>query len=111
MLRNIDLNVGDELYKVRDGEKLGYYKIVVTKKYEISGKKIKYEYYAKGRGCKRPTKFFVGVKILAYKYLFYTDKMDMLVDFLTNDIFQDKKPSPMIVEELESAKLKDEYFV
>jgi len=111
MLRNIDLNIGDELYKVRDGEKLGYYKIVITKKFEISGKKIKYEYYAKGRGCKRTTKFFVGSKILAYKYLFYDNKEDMLVDFLTNSIFEDKKPSPMIKEELIVMKNKDEYFV
>ena len=112
MIKARDLEIGQELYKVRHGKNIGYYKIVITKRWKNKANRISYRYIIKGKGKKKNEKNLTdSFRILAYKYLFYDNKEDMLVDFLTMNSFIREGYSPMIREEIEKIRKKDEYFI
>lgn len=111
-----DYQVGDELYKVRFGKKIGYYKIKIVFRDERHNN-VYYEYIKKG-SSKGRRRVLVGKKILAYYGTFFEDKISMLLHLDAYkgrsgvDVYGDKfiALTDQVAEEIERSKINNTEF-
>lgn len=109
-MRN-DYKVGDELYKIRHGKKIGYYKIKIVSSVTPWGDGINHYEYIKKGSSKAKRRKLVGKNILAYKNTFFNDKLSLLT-YLDHTYNISTPLSTQIIEEIERSKINSpEYWV
>ena len=104
------MDVGNEFYKVRYGDKISYYKLKIVERVAVTSSNYSYVYIIKGCNREKPKRCGGNFKILAYRGLFFYKKIDMILYMAGGKWF--KKFTEQLTLEIETAKKNQaEYFV
>ena len=103
-----DYKVNDELYRIRYGKKMGYYKIKIVSYFEKSDPHTTYYEYIKKGSSKAKRRKLVGKNLLGYFSLFFENKISVLKFLDRNKCTDYIGENEIIIENTDQVKLEIE---